>query len=45
MPTKLAADVGLRLEMRDEVGNPLATTCCLWADPAARHHTTFTARV
>ena len=38
-----AADVGLRLEMRDEVGNPLGATCVYWLD-LQPGYTTFTAR-
>ena len=38
-----AADVGLRLEMRDEVGNPLGATCVYGLD-LQPGYTTFTAR-
>ena len=37
------ADVGLRLEMRDEVGNPLGATCVYGLD-LQPGYTTFTAR-
>ena len=37
------ADVGLRLEMRDEVGNPLGATCVYGLDLQPGYRT-FTAR-